>query len=123
MGVRVEKEIGGRVVVIGGLSAEKAIKVQLVIAQAVGEPLFKAVSGKGGMADQGAITAALGAVAKNVEYETLIDTMKTVFECVTIDGKRINSIDESFNGRHKEMWQVFIEALKANFADFLPESA
>lgn len=120
MGIKVEKEIGGRKVVIGGLSCEKAVKVQLVIAQAVGEPLFKAVSGKDGANNQGAITAALGAVAKNIEYETLMDTMRTVFECVTIDGKRINSIDETFNGRSKDMWLVFIEALKANFADFLP---
>lgn len=46
-------------------------------------------------------------------------TMETVFKYVTCDGKRVD-INATFTGRNKELWQVFIAALRFNFSDFLP---
>lgn len=118
-------EIGGRQISIGKLGCIDALNVQVAIASVTGGPLFSAIVGNetdlNSDARKAAIFLALGKVAEHISPEKLISTMETVFKCVTIDGKRINSIDESFSGRNKEVWQVFIAALKENFADFLPE--
>lgn len=116
-------EIGGRQISIGTLGIIDALRVEVAIAKVIGEPLFAALTTvKDGAEKMGVTALAIGQLASKMDADDLIKTMETVFKCVSIDGKRINSMEESFNGRNKEIWQVFIAALKANFADFFPEN-
>lgn len=116
-------QIGGRQISIGKLGCIDSLNVQVAIAGVTGGPLFSALVDNTSDSEtkKAAIFLALGSVAQHVSPEALIKTMETVFKCVSIDGKRINSLDESFAGRNKEVWQVFIAALKENFSDFLPD--
>jgi hypothetical protein len=114
--------IGDRVISVGFLPALKAVKVQVAIANLCGEALFKAVTTKNNNPEE-AGAAAISALTSHLDSDVLINAMTTVFEYVTIDGKRTSSIDEAFaGGRNKELWQVFFFALKVNFKDFFPES-
>lgn len=114
--------IGERIVVVGFLPALKAVKVQVAIANLCGEALFKAVTTKNNNPEE-AGAAAISALTSHLDSDVLLGAMQTVFEYVTIDGKRVTSIDEAFaGGRNKELWQVFFFALKVNFKDFFPES-
>lgn len=114
--------IGDRVISVGFLPALKAVKVQVAIANLCGEALFKAVTTKDNNPKE-AGAAAISALTSHLDSDVLINAMTTVFEYVTIDGKRVSSIDEAFaGGRNKELWQVFFFALKVNFKDFFPES-
>jgi hypothetical protein len=114
--------IGDRVISVGFLPALKAVKVQVAIANLCGEALFKAVTTKNNNPEE-AGAAAISALTSHLDSDVLINAMTTVFEYVTIDGKRVSSIDEAFaGGRNKELWQVFFFALKVNFKDFFPES-
>lgn len=114
--------IGDRVISVGFLPALKAVKVQVAIANLCGEALFKAVTTKNNNTEE-AGAAAISALTSHLDSDVLINAMTTVFEYVTIDGKRVSSIDEAFaGGRNKELWQVFFFALKVNFKDFFPES-
>ncbi|MES2587011.1 MAG: hypothetical protein V4536_08840 [Pseudomonadota bacterium] len=116
-------EIGGRQISIGTLGIIDALRVEVAIAKVIGEPLFAALTTvKDGAEKMGVTALAIGQLASKMDADDLIKTMETVFKCVSVDGKRINSMEESFNGRNKEIWQVFIAALKANFADFFPEN-
>jgi len=116
-------DIGGRQISIGTLGIIDALRVEVAIAKVIGEPLFAALTTvKDGAEKMGITALAIGQLASKMDADDLIKTMETVFKCVSIDGKRINSMEESFNGRNKEIWQVFIAALKANFADFFPEN-
>lgn len=117
-------EIGGRAFAFGHLPPTKAIKVEVAIARVIGEPLFKAFmdyrkTGSSQEQAEQAGAAAVGMLASRMNADELIETMHTVFEYVTVDGKRAN-IESDFIGRNKELWQVFIAALKFNFSDFLP---
>lgn len=114
--------IGDRIISVGFLPALKAVKVQVAIANLCGEALFKAVTTKNNNPEE-AGAAAISALTSHLDSDVLINAMTTVFEYVTIDGKRVSSIDEAFaGGRNKELWQVFFFALKVNFKDFFPES-
>lgn len=114
--------LGDRVISVGFLPALKAVKVQVAIANLCGEALFKAVTTKNNNPEE-AGAAAISALTSHLDSDVLINAMTTVFEYVTIDGKRVSSIDEAFaGGRNKELWQVFFFALKVNFKDFFPES-
>ena len=114
-------EIGGRTISVGYLPALQAVKVQVAIANLCGEALFKAVATKGNNPEE-AGAAAISALTAKLDSEVLITALNTVFQYVTIDGKRM-SIDEAFaGGRNKELWQVFFFALKVNFKDFFSES-
>ncbi len=114
--------IGDRIISVGYLPALKAVKVQVAIANLCGEALFKAVTTKNNNPEE-AGAAAISALTSHLDSDVLINAMTTVFEYVTIDGKRVSSIDEAFaGGRNKELWQVFFFALKVNFKDFFPES-
>jgi hypothetical protein len=55
-----------------------------------------------------------------MDANELITTMETVFKYVNVDGKRVE-VNATFTGRNKELWQVFIAALRFNFSDFLPD--
>ena len=113
--------IGNRTFSIGTIPPVEAIRVEVAIARVIGEPLFKAFTEKGkSLEDQkGAVGAAIGLMASKMEPDELINTMKTVFSYVSCDGNRID-MNATFVGKNKELWLVFIEALKLNFADFFP---
>lgn len=116
--------VGDRVYLIRQMPPVKAIKVELIIAKAIGEPLFKAfTAGEADGADQ-AIAAAVGLLTARVSESDLLAAMTMVFEHVGILDKKNRicgdggGIDDSFQGRNRELWQVFVAALRVNFADF-----
>lgn len=119
------KQIGDRTFSFGVIPAFEAVKVEVAIARVIGEPLFKAFmdAKKTGSAEQEAEQAgatAIGLLLSKMNADELLETMRTVFQYVTCDGKRVD-INATFTGRNKELWQVFIAALRFNFSDFLPE--
>lgn len=119
------KEIGGRTFSFGVIPAIEAVKVEIAIARVIGEPLFKAFmdAKKTGSTEQEAEQAgatAIGLLLSKMNADELLETMETVFKYVTCDGRRVD-INATFTGRNKELWQVFIAALRFNFSDFLPE--
>ena len=118
------KTIGGRVFSFGTIPAVQAVRVEVAIARVIGEPLFKAFmeSQAGGdteSAQTAAASSAIGLLAARMDADELLGTMKLVFGSVACEGKPIVEIDATFTGKNRELWQVFIEALRVNFADFL----
>ena len=117
-------ECGGRKFSIGTLPAVEAIKVEVAVARVIGEPLFKAfTTGKTDgqeidMEQAGALV--IGLLASKLNADDLLTTLNTVFTYVTCDEQRVE-INSTFTGRNRELWLVFIEALKFNFADFFPD--
>jgi hypothetical protein len=115
-----------RVYLIRQMPPVKAVKVELIIAKAVGEPVFKAFTAGEAAGSAQIITAAIGLLTARVSEADLLTAMTAVFEHVGIDGKKVRvceggsnaGIDEAFQGRNKELWQVFLAALRVNFADF-----
>jgi hypothetical protein len=120
-----QQTIGGRQYSFGTIPAMEAIHVEVSIAKVIGEPLFKAFmdTKKTGVAKEDAKRAgvlAIGQMAAKMDAEDITKTMTTVFKYVSCDGKRVE-IDAHFTGRPKELWEVFLAALRFNFSDFLPE--
>jgi hypothetical protein len=116
------KKIGGRTFAFRVMPATTALGVEVAIMKVIGEPLFKALTaGEGKLPDQAKLMeiggTAVALMATRMDPDELLRTMKTVFEFVAVDGQPVN-IDTHFTGKNKELWQVFIEALKVNFADF-----
>ena len=102
----------------------EAVRVEVAVARVIGEPLFKAFmdAKKTGSTEKDAEQAgatAIGLLLSKMDADELLATMETVFKYVTCDGKRVE-INATFAGRNKELWQVFIAALRFNFSDFLP---
>ena len=119
-----QKQIGDRTYSFGSIPAMEAVKVEVAIARVIGEPLFKAFmdAKKTGSTEKDAEQAgatAIGLLLSKMDADELLATMETVFKYVTCDGKRVE-INATFAGRNKELWQVFIAALRFNFSDFLP---
>ena len=119
-----QKQIGDRTYSFGSIPAMEAVKVEVAIARVIGEPLFKAFmdAKKTGSTEKDAEQAgatAIGLLLSKMNADELLATMETVFKYVTCDGKRVE-INATFAGRNKELWQVFIAALRFNFSDFLP---
>ena len=116
--------IGERTFSIGTLPARKAVFVEVAVARVIGEPLFKAITEErpddGGDTGVGAVV--VGLLLKNLDSEELSKVMDIVFEHVSVNGARIVDIDATFTGSPRDLWQVFIFALRWNFRDFLPES-
>ena len=119
-----QKEIGDRTYSFGSIPAMEAVKVEVAIARVIGEPLFKAFmdAKKTGSAEsdvEQAGASAIGLLLSKMNADELVQTMETVFKYVSCEGKRVE-INATFTGRNKELWQVFIAALRFNFSDFLP---
>ena len=119
-----QKQIGERNYSFGTIPAMEAVKVEVAVARVIGEPLFKAFmdAKKTGSTEKDAEQAgatAIGLLLSKMDADELLATMETVFKYVTCDGKRVE-INATFAGRNKELWQVFIAALRFNFSDFLP---
>lgn len=109
----------------GVIPPVEAIRVEVAVARVIGEPLFKAFmdSKKTGSSEQDAEQAgatAIGLLMSKMDADELLATMETVFKYVSCDGKRVE-MNATFAGRNKEVWQVFVGALRFNFSDFLPE--
>ena len=118
------KQIGERTYSVGTLPPVEAVRVVIAVARVIGEPLFKAFmdAKKTGSTEKDAEQAgatAIGLLLSKMDADELLATMETVFKYVTCDGKRVE-INATFSGRNKELWQVFIAALRFNFSDFLP---
>lgn len=119
--------LGDRTYYIRQMPPRLALKVEAYLVKMVGQPLFKAFSTKGFNLE--ATTAvALGAFADRLDDEELLKAMYAVFRFVGIDGVCVRvceesdhaceGIDKNFQGRNKELLQVFIQALRVNFNDF-----
>jgi hypothetical protein len=118
------KQIGERSYSFGTLPPVEAVRVEVAVARVIGEPLFKAFmdAKKTGSTEKDAEQAgatAIGLLLSKMDADELLATMETVFKYVTCDGKRVE-INATFSGRNKELWLVFIAALRFNFSDFLP---
>lgn len=116
--------LNGRDFAFGIIPPFEAIRVEVAVARVIGEPLFKAFMDgkKTGNAEedvQHAGATAIGVMLMKMDADEIIATMEIVFKYVTVDGKRAD-ITADFNGKNKELWQVFIAALRHNFSDFLP---
>jgi hypothetical protein len=118
-----QKIINGRKYSFGYLPVDEALKVEIAIAKVIGEPLFKAATGDENDPDgASAIAVALGIMFSKIDADELISLMKKVFEFVSCDGQRVD-MNSTFSGGHiKDMHQVFIAALRYNFADFFDGS-
>jgi hypothetical protein len=118
------KEIGGRTFSFGTIPAVKAVRVEIAIARVIGEPLFKAFmdsQGKPESVQLDVVAGAIGVLTAKMDADELIKTMGIVFESVSLDGvKGPVDMDVHFTGKNKDLWLVFVEALKVNFGDFLP---
>lgn len=121
-------KVGTRTFTFGTIPAMDAIGVEVAIARVVGEPLFKAFTeaanqtGEGAKLDpKKAAAIAVGLIASKLDAKELQATMLTVFTYVSCDGQRVD-INSHFTGRNRELWEVFIGALKFNFSDFLAGS-
>ncbi len=121
-----KETINGRDYTFGVIPPEEALRVEVAIGRAIGPGLFAAFmdSKKTGMTKEqqrSAGMAAIGMMSSSMDADELIKTMKTVFNYVAAFGKPRIEISD-FVGRNKELWQVFIAALRVNFSDFLPEN-
>lgn len=123
-----QKIIGDRTYTFGTIPPIEAIVVEVAIAKVIGEPLFRAFmdSKKTGNTEEEMNMAggvAIGMLASKMEAKDLVSTMQTVFQYVGIAGVKTRvDINADFMGRNREVWQVFIAALRFNFSDFLPAS-
>ena len=120
-----QQTIGGRTYSFGTIPALEAVRVEVSVARVIGEPLFKAFmdakkTGSSEADAEQAGAAAIGLLLSKMDADELLVTMETVFRYVSCDGKRVD-INQTFTGRNKELWQVFVGALRFNFSDFLPE--
>lgn len=131
-----QKKIGSRTFSFGMLPATDAIRVEVALAKAIGEPLLRAfvkaqelqktenlktlADIKSSPKALDTIAQAMGMISSKMDAGELIKTMETVFSTVACDGNTIN-IDGTFTGRNRELWQVFMEGLRVNFADFFPD--
>lgn len=120
-----QQTIGDRTYSFGTIPALEAVRVEVSVARVIGEPLFKAFmdakkTGSSEADAEQAGAAAIGLLLSKMDADELLVTMETVFKYVSCDGKRVD-INVTFTGRNKELWQVFVGALRFNFSDFLPE--
>lgn len=120
MAVSKDFELNGRKFSFGTIPALEAIDVEVSVAKVIGEPLFAAFTGQSD--DKEALgAAAIGLMLSKMDAKELKQTLEKVFAYVNVDGSKV-VIDMHFTGKNKELWIVFIQALRFNFSDFLPES-
>lgn len=112
-------ETGGRVYSFGVIPPTKAVLLEIEIARLIGEPLFKAFTTGAETDFKEAGAVAIGLLCSKADGESFLKMLRTVFEHTSCDGQRIE-MDATFVGRNREMLQVFIQALRFNFADFFP---
>jgi hypothetical protein len=110
--------IGGRTVQIFRCTAVEALDLELSILRAVGKVDVASLTQASTGDLHGALTAGLldmfGGMAKNLSHAELLRLMNMLFQYVTIDGQKFRDINESFADRPRDVWQVFVEAIKHN---------
>lgn len=73
--------------------------------------------------DIATMSGAVGLMMAKMEPNEMIATLGLVLGSVNCEGRPISNIDVTFgDGRSLEMYRVFWEALKVNFAGFFPAS-
>jgi len=104
----------------GMMSAEDALDVQLILSPALGAivPLITAATEASSLDQAAAMQQAIRAIT-SLDRVEMKKAMKLVFSACSCDGREIGDINLVFQGKPLELWQVFIEALRVNFADFL----
>jgi hypothetical protein len=66
--------------------------------------------------------AAIGLMLSKMDSKEVLATMEKVFAYVNVEGRKLEMNSDFSQGRNKEMWTVFIHALRFNFQDFLTGS-
>lgn len=120
---------GGRIYLIRQMPPTQALKVEVFLLRTLGEPLLRSASQGSSTAT---FTAAIGLLTSRLDEEELTRVMATVFQYVGILDQAIRicekgdvagaGLDTHFLGKNKDLWLVFVEALRVNFADFFGES-
>lgn len=136
---------GGVSYSFGVIPPFEAVKVELVVVKAIGEPLFRAFSEskKQGVetnildtlanhteetpADAESLGkavastgAAIGMITSRLHYTEIEELLTTVFKYVSANGKRV-IIEQDFLGKNRALWVVLFAALRFNFTDFLTD--
>lgn len=121
------KMIGDRTFAFGTIPAIDAIDIEVSVARLFGEPLLHFIAGGGGTPEEqlGAAATAVRALAMHPDHKALKaelkDLIEQVLKTVACVGAGSPSLEVAFfNGRNRQLWEVLIEALKVNFADFFP---
>ncbi len=125
---------GGREFAFGMMSATDALKVQVALLRALGEPMLKAIATIGDPthasdAQQSMfMLQAASALTARMDAKELTEIMELTFSSCTCAGQPI-TMDLTFGpdpvtgkGRRKEVWTVFVEALKVNLGDFFDDA-
>jgi hypothetical protein len=60
------------------------------------------------------LAESLGRIAKNLTHAELVRLMTLVFQYVSCDGVTITNLNVTFADRPRDIWMVFVEALKVN---------
>jgi hypothetical protein len=110
--------IGGRTVVITRCAATEALDLELSLTKVVGGGIGSVLDSPDG------IMAALGGVARQLTHAELLRLMNLVFQYVTVDGQPVKDINSTFADRPRDIWEVFLEAVKHNLGplgDWLKE--
>lgn len=81
------------------------------------------VRGLASDAESAAAAEAIMLLTSKMDAAELVETMRTVFKAVWCEGADVDldatfGPDDKGRPRTKEVWEVFIEALKVNFGDF-----
>ncbi len=112
-----------RTYAFGTIPPSSAIRVELAVVKAIGEPLFKMAmtKNKSKEEDEAAMMAAMVMLAKEADPDELLATTAIVFKSVSIGNLTAAvDIDTHMIGRNKELWIVMFAALRFNFSDFMP---
>lgn len=123
------KVIGGVRYAFDTIPAEAALDVEVSVVRLFGEPVFALLAGSGNETPQAeqmaAVAAAMRALSNQPNHVALKAELKELLGTVlkhVIGPAGIAQEIASFNGKNKLLWEVAIEALKVNFADFLGAS-
>jgi len=115
---KTEISIGGRTIEIHRCSAMEALDLELSIARVAGNVDISAITaaGAGKLAEAVALglVDVIGGIAKNLTHAELVRLMEMQFKYIRIDGKPFRDINEDFSDRPKDIWEVFIAAIKHN---------
>jgi hypothetical protein len=116
---KTEISIGGRTIEIHRCAATEALDLELSIARVAGNVDISAITaaGAGKLAEAvalGGLVDVVGGIAKNLTHAELMRLMNMQFQYVRIDGKPFRDINEDFSDRPKDIWEVFIAAIKHN---------
>jgi len=119
---RVPVEIQGKSYVIQHFMPSKALSVQIRLGKIGG----KAFAGIGKSADAELITAGLqgfGEMLAGLDEKTANEIIKELLSCVYDSNDRPLNYEMEFIGRNGALWELVIEVLKVQYADFIESIA